>query len=135
MEPNMDIEAVLPDGKSLAHDRISGHAVAFEGIAHEEGGPRAVHGDIHWSTIFSQNLGDQSVAGENQRDVGVHFVTRTGNGSEQDPNGVRDVRLTAFDYGFMRRLLDRDPEAEAELVKIAESNPNRVVRYEVALCG
>ena len=139
MKLGMDIEshATLPSGESLAHDAISGHVVPFVGVAHEEGGPRDVHGTIYWSTFFSHNLGDLSVAGENERDVGVHFTTRifVGGGFRDDPNGVRDVRLAAFDYDFMRRLLDRDLEAEAELVKIAEANPNRAVRYEVSLGG
>ena len=136
MELNTDIEshAMLPNGESLAHDSINGHAVPFEGIAHEENGPRDVHGTVNWGTFW--NPGDLSVAGENQRDVWVLLSTRApGSRHEDDPKGVNDARVVAFDYDFMRRLLDRDIEAEAELVKIAESNPNRAVRYEVSLCG
>ena len=138
MEPSMEIEAprAFSNGKSLAHDLICGHTLTFEGIAHEESGPRAVWGNIHWSTFFSSNLGNKSIAGKNQRDVGVQFVTRAnGGGFKQDPDGVRDTQLVAFDYDFMHRLLDRDPGAEAELVKIAESNPKRAVRYEVTRSG
>ena len=135
MQMSADIEshALLPSGESLAHDTIYGHGVAFEGVAHGKSGPRDVHGDIHWNTIFPRNIGDKSIAGRNQRDVSLRFITRQpGSGYRHDPNGVSDVRLVAFDYGFMRRLLDRDPKAEGELVKIAESNPKRKVRYEIA---
>ena len=127
---------MLPSGESLAHDAIYGRAVAFEGVAHAESGPRDVHGDIHWSTIFPQNIGNKSIAGENQRDINLRLVTRqTGSGYKRDPNGASDGYVVAFDYDFMRRLLDCDPEAEAELVKIAEANPHRKIRYEISPCG
>lgn len=136
MKPDMDVEshATLPSGESLAHDSIDGHAVPFEGVAHEENGPRDVCGAINWGTFWDP--GELSVAGENQRDVWVSLSTiAPGGGFEEDPNGFHDMRLTAFDYDFMRRLLDRDIEAEAELVKIAESNPHRPIRYKLSLCG
>ena len=136
MELDTDIVScvTLPSGESLAHDSIDGHTVPFVGVAHEENGPKDVQGAINWGTFWDP--GELSVAGENQRDVWVCLSRMApGGGFEEDPHGFYDMRLTAFDYDFMRRLLDRDIEAEAELVKIAEANPNRPVRYEISLPG
>ena len=131
MEPSSETAATLPNGESLAHGLILGHAIHFEGVAHEDAGPREVEGTINWSTVTPGILGDRSVAGENQRDVNVQFVTRIGEEFDEDPDGVSDARLVAFGYDFMRKLLERDPGAEDELRKIAEANPRRAIRHEI----
>ena len=131
MEQSMEDAAILPNGESLASDLILGHPLHFEGVAHEKAGPRDVEGTIHWSTVTPGILGDRSIAGENQRDVVLLFVTRIGEEFDEDPDGVQDTRLMAFGYGFMRKLLERDPDAEAELLKLAESHPGRKIRHEI----
>ena len=130
MEKDTDSAAMLPNGESLASDRIFGPPVYFMGVAHEEAGPREVEGMVQWSTVDSDLLGKRSLAGENQRDVNLLFDTRRGE-EFVTPDGASDVMLVAFDYDFMRKLLKRDQAAEAELLKIAESNPKRKIRYEI----
>ena len=47
------------------------------------------------------------------------------------PPGHQDVVFAALDIDFIRRLHARDSEAERELVRIAEANPQRTVIYEI----
>ena len=125
----------LPNGESLAHDLIVGHALHFEGVAHGESGRRGVEGTINWSTVTPGLLGSRSVAGENQRDVIMQLVTRIGEEFDGDPDGISNSWLVAFDHDFMKRLLRRDPGAEAELLdNVAESSRDwkGAVRLEIS---
>ena len=109
-----------PEGVSLVDGEIDGRPVAIEGTVRGAGGSRAARGNVCWYTHPPGKLGKHSVAGANQRDACVMLVTfEDGSKWKQDMDGPQMSATAAFDYDFIKRLIDSDEEAEEELVRIA----------------
>ena len=123
MEPNtyMVSTYLRPEGVSLVDGDIDGYPVVFDGTVRDENGTeRKAWGNIRWYTHAPGRPGVHSVAGENQRDVCVYLITiENGSQWKQEMNGPQLAMDVAFDYDFIKRLIDSDKDAEEELVQIA----------------
>lgn len=140
MEPMADLMVQTPgypDGQSLVHDDITGQTVGFEGMAQGDAEPTNIWGWIHWKTLPSwavDRLGDLAVNANRERAVTVITCATSGDPDFAHWTKGRDGLRTVFDFDFMRQLLVRDPEAENELVGIAEANGShqRTARYSIS---
>lgn len=123
MESNAEMIStyLCPEGVSLVDGEIDGHPIAFDGTVHDESGAaRNAWGHVCWYTHPPGKLGVHSVAGDSQRDACVLLVTiENGSKWKQDMNGPQMAVNAAFDYDFIKRLINSDEEAEEELVRIA----------------
>ena len=123
MEPNTHMVStyLCPEGVSLVDGEIDGYPVVFDGTVRDENGTeRKAWGNVRWHTYSPGQLGEHSIAGENQRYACVALVTiENGSKWKQDMNGPQMATIAAFDYDFIKRLIDSDKNAEEELVQIA----------------
>ena len=156
MEPNA--EWIVPNpGEpgtlSIVDDLIMSDTVGFEGMAHvaDGGDPIAIYGFIQWHSMEDWQIEMErkhrplEVDKDRQRGIDVSVCTSSVE-PERDTNfalvtgidygNARDDFCTAFDFGFMKKLLERDREAEDELVSLVEANCRnagnpKIARYEI----
>ena len=123
MEPNAHMVStyLCPEGVSLVDGDIDGYPVVFDGTVRDENGiERKAWGNVRWHTYPPGQLGEHSIASENQRDAYVALVTiENGSKWKQDMDGPQMAVTAALDYDFIKRLIDFDKDAEEELVQIA----------------
>lgn len=123
MESNAEMIStyLCPEGVSLVDGDIDGRPVVVDGtVRGDDGAARKAWGHVCWYARHPDRLGMHSIAGENQRDVCVLLVTIKNDSKwKQDMDGPQLAVNAAFDYDFIKRLIDSDEEAEEELVQIA----------------
>lgn len=116
--------------KSIAHDIFRGQ-FPFAGMIRNHDGDTDVRGTIAWMTPKpGKGFVPLDEVGDGTREVRMAFVTALRNG-HVDESGVRIGIGAIVDYDFIRRLVCRDTNAEAELLKTAVRNSDRIRNFEI----